>query len=45
MEDDSNVNEAMEDVETLMDDFLEPKIKITKRRGGRLYDSERGLKV
>ena len=45
MEDNSNVNNIIEDGETLMDDFLEPKSKKSKTRGGRLHDNERGSKV
>ncbi|KAH9771789.1 BED-type domain-containing protein [Citrus sinensis] len=35
----------MEDGETLMDDFLEPKSKKSKIGDGRLHDSERGSKA
>ncbi|KAH9685707.1 BED-type domain-containing protein [Citrus sinensis] len=45
MEDNSNMNDIMEDGETLMDDFLEPKSKKSKIGGGRLHDSERGSKA
>lgn len=45
MEDDSNVNNIMKDAETLMDDFLKPKSKKSKRKGGHVHDSERGSKV
>lgn len=45
MEDNSNMNDIMEDGETLMDDFLEPKSKKSKIGGDRLHDSERGSKA
>ncbi|KAK9188422.1 hypothetical protein WN944_019825 [Citrus x changshan-huyou] len=45
MEDNSNMNDIMEDGETLMDDFLEPKSKKSKIGDGRLHDSERGSKA
>lgn len=39
------MNDIIEDGETLMDDFLKPKSKKSKRGGGPLHDSEMSLKV